>query len=72
VSQPTADLFIDFNSVTGEPYIGIEYSGGGVSLRLFVADKRSGDTVLKAFTECVDNVKTLKPKIVGAANASLR
>ena len=65
-------LFIDYNTVTGEPYLGIEYSGDGISVRLYVCDKQNAGQIeagyIKAFTELKKNPR----KIVGADGASIR
>lgn len=72
MSQPTAELFIDYNNVTGEPYLGIEYSGGGVSVRMYLCGKATAREIEQNVSGAVKDLLSLTPKIIGASNASLR
>lgn len=61
--QSPIGLFVDHDD-NGEPYAGIEYAGGGVAVRMYLASKGNSATVRTAMNRILDELDKTKPKIL--------
>lgn len=67
----TGAYFIDYHPETGQPYIGYVFTGDGISMQTFIADKLTAKQTLKTFEMAVAELmetkaKSMPPKLVQA------
>lgn len=58
-------LFIDYTP-DGQPYLGIEYAGGGISVRQFICNKMTARAFETGVTKAVNELLKTSPRLVAA------